>query len=631
VHTPAVANPTQANLDSDTIFISIASYCDPLLKATIEDACAKAIYPDRLRFGVVEQTDLALRLALADMPQAKQIRYLAIDRSHSRGVCWARNVAMSLYQQEDWFFQIDSHMLFKHGWDINLLQSAQECAEINPDFAISSYPNPFNIVDGIPTPQAVTDKILAHVVRGDCQFTEFLGLGFTAMGVDQDTPVKGFHLGAGCLFAPGRLVSLFPYDAQIYFEGEEQTMAARLFTHGWDIFHVAGLPIYHLYERADAPSRPKHWGEAENVERQQKWYDLSASAKKRVNEILRNEGDFGIYGLGQVRTMQEYAALSGIDYINQQLSETARNGFWGKGAQQDLPTPRQRISINIVEQNPFMPRPFVFSDVAHYLYKALQAAGLRVRHSVQPIDDVRQINIILAAPQRAMEMVNALMSKNNIIFNFEQLGSDSVLINAQYLSWLKDKLVFDYHSKNIERLKEINGEQQQAFEIPLTTASALNYYPESPHSDEIDVLFFGGMSARRIALVERLKASGLRVEVVVGAYGRELTPAIKRAKIILHVHFYETALFPFMRFMQAIPCHIPILCERSVMSANSDWQASGITFADYDDLVEAAHALIALDDSERQSNAHKLLAFSQNVSPGDQIKEILLRLNKYAD
>ena len=621
---------TSPKTDTTTIFISIASYCDSLLKATIEDACAKAIYPERLRFGIVEQTDLDQRLPVAAMPQSKQIRYLAVDRLHSRGVGWARNVAMSLYQEEDWFFQIDSHMLFKSGWDAILLDSADECAQINPNFVISSYPNPFNFVEGVPVAQPVTDKILAHVVRGDAEFGEFLTLGFNALGVDQVTPVTGYHLGAGCLFAPGRFVSAFPYDPQIYFEGEEQVLAARLFTHGWDIFHVAALPIYHLYQRADAPTRPKHWSPEDDAARVEKWHELSLNAKRRVNAILLEQENYGVFGLGNKRTMKEYAKFSGIDYQQKTLSALAKSGPWAKAKPiKSQANPRKR-TINIVEINPFQPRPFVFSDVAYYLFKSLAGLGQDVRLIHQPIDDTSQINIIIGGPKQLMETVDGLSSPYNVVFNFEQLRSDSQIVNQDYIAWLKDRIVFDYHTKNIAYLKEINGDVQAAYEIPLATSPLLNYFPETPNTGEVDVLFFGSPSERRTHVFDQLKNAGLKVELVSGAYGRELAPAIKRAKLILHVHFCQTALFPFMRFMQVIPCGIPILCENSTMSASTDWHGSGITFAPYEKLVEAVHEMLAKDPKVLNVAANKMIKFSRAIKPEDKIVKTLNDLDWYS-
>ena len=627
-NTPYNASP---NPDAMTIFISIASYCDSLLRPTIEDALAKAAYPERLRFGVVEQTDLEERLPVAEMQQSKQIRYLGIDRLHSRGVGWARNVAMSLYQEEDWFFQIDSHMIFKFGWDVKLLESAEECAAINPQFVISSYPNPFNFIDGEPTPQPVTNKILAHVLKKESEFGEFLTLAFSAIGLDYDAPLKGYHLGAGCLFAPGKFVSAFPYDAQIYFEGEEQALAARLFTHGWDIFHVAGLPIYHLYQHAGSPTRPKHWNQEENEARTQKWYELSSHAKHRVTSILLGQRDHGIYGLGDQRTMEEYAAFCGIDYHQKTVSELAKTGPWVLNTQDPLTMIRPNRTINIVETNPFAPRPFVYSDVAYYLLNALQANGMPARLSHNPVDDDGQINIIIGVGDAVMKTVNQLTSKHNIIFNVERLEQNSNIVNEAYLNWLKNQIVFDANSANVAYLKGVNGSSQVAFEIPLATSEAMSYFPEMPNTGGVDVLFFGSMSGRRAVVIENLRNSGLNVEVVSGAYGRELTPAIKRAKLILHVHHSENTTFPFMRFMQAIPCGIPILCENSTMSASSDWRSSGITFAPYDKLVEAVHEKLAKDPKELSLAANKIVKFSTTIKPEDTIKKVITDLGWYSE
>jgi len=88
-------------------------------------------------------------------------------------------------------------------------------------------------------------------------------------------------------------------------------------------------------------------------------------------------------------------------------------------------------------------------------------------------------------------------------------------------------------------------------------------------------------------------------------------------------------LFPFMRFMQAIPCGIPILCENSTMSERSDWQASGITFAPYDKLVEVVHEMLVRDPKELKVAADKLVEFTKSMKPEDTIKEILVGLDWY--
>jgi hypothetical protein len=219
-------------------------------------------------------------------------------------------------------------MLFDQDWDLRLLAQAHICSKQNSNYVISSYPNSFVIENGIPTPKPITNQVLGHVVAGDSNFKEGLTIKFSGVIVKANNPIKGFHLGAGCLFAPGHFVSYFPYDPQLYFAGEEQALSARLYTHGWDIFHVPNLPIYHLYEDVNPTSRPKHWDKEQNKERIHPSSQMYWHSEARLKDILLGRADLGVFGLGSVRTMQDYEKFSGIDYVNKLISKRARVGPW---------------------------------------------------------------------------------------------------------------------------------------------------------------------------------------------------------------------------------------------------------------------------------------------------------------
>jgi hypothetical protein len=149
-------------------------------------------------------------------------------------------------------------------------------------------------------------------------------LGFEAQPLDTTRPVSGFHLGAGCLFAPGSIVQAFPYDPWFYFHGEEQALAARLFTHGWDIFHVPRLPVFHLYNTggSGAPPRPLHWDEQQDRQRDQAWWRLEQRSRARLAALLSG-ASLGVYGLGKVRSMADYADFSGIDFVRRTIAPRA--------------------------------------------------------------------------------------------------------------------------------------------------------------------------------------------------------------------------------------------------------------------------------------------------------------------
>lgn len=327
--------------EQQTIFVSIASYCDPMLPFTLNNAYHTANFPANLHFGIVDQSASDERLMPDSEIPSPQYRYVHIDPRDARGPCWARAVAMTLYDGQDWFFQIDSHMLFDQGWDERLIAAAMQCAEINPKCIISNYPNAFEMVDGLPKRKPVTQQVLAHVLARDAQFEDgHPVLKFQAIPVARDTSVIGFHVGAGCLFARGTFAAEIPYDPHIYFHGEEQSVAARAYTHGWDIFHVAGMPVYHLYDSGgdDAP-RARHWNEAHDKQRQVRWWELEARSKSRVHDLLCGRQDLGIYGLGKKRSLADYARFCGIDYTARTLGEKARQGPWAVSGKQKQATP----------------------------------------------------------------------------------------------------------------------------------------------------------------------------------------------------------------------------------------------------------------------------------------------------
>ena len=77
---------------TDTLFISIASYCDPLLAFTLRSALMQASHPERLRFGIVEQQMPAACISVP-VAWAAQVRRVQIHPLEARGPCWARAIA----------------------------------------------------------------------------------------------------------------------------------------------------------------------------------------------------------------------------------------------------------------------------------------------------------------------------------------------------------------------------------------------------------------------------------------------------------------------------------------------------------------------------------------------------------
>mgnify|MGYP005696948675 CR=1 FL=1 len=86
------------------IFISIASYQDPLLETTILSAFNNAIAPENLHFGICDQSSKPLDISLFSF--ASQISYEHIDTKTSEGPCCAIHIIKNFYENEYYYFQI---------------------------------------------------------------------------------------------------------------------------------------------------------------------------------------------------------------------------------------------------------------------------------------------------------------------------------------------------------------------------------------------------------------------------------------------------------------------------------------------------------------------------------------------
>ena len=298
------------------IFISIVSYRDPLLYSTLVDAYKKAKNKKDLIFGIVDQSYAWESIDLNSIPFRKQVRYHRVDPQYARGVCWARNIAQSLYLDEEFFLQVDSHTLFDQFWDMTLIDQFQELRLYHKKPVISAYPHAFEAVDNniLNLRKTKYDGLLTLIADEENAFIhndnyENYYVGTKTHIIDKKEPVHGFMIGANFLFLSGESVEEIPYDPFLFFSGEEHSLALRYYTSGYDIFHVPNVPVYHYYGR---DYRTTMWSD-EKVQNTKtvKWWQMDIKSKERLKQIVC--GKVGTYGLGSERTLEQYIRWTGIE------------------------------------------------------------------------------------------------------------------------------------------------------------------------------------------------------------------------------------------------------------------------------------------------------------------------------
>ena len=304
------------------IFISIASYQDPLLKATINSAFKMSDKPENLTFGVCDQSSISIDMNSFEFKN--QIFYEHIDPLVSQGPCWARARIQERFSDEDYYLQIDSHTQFLKGWDSYLIKYIKKIQEIDSEHhkkpIITCYPRAFEVVDYATNEFVLNDEDKnTHVItyREDSMFTK--GNFCRQIGATTDIEIThGYLLAAGFLFSTSEFVDEIPYDPKLYFYGEEISLVLRAITRGFGVFHIPNVPLFHLYNDVSDIKRKLHWDLEEDEDREIKWYEREEKSIERLNKIVNNEIT-GAFGLGNIKSLQDYQRLSGVDLINMQV------------------------------------------------------------------------------------------------------------------------------------------------------------------------------------------------------------------------------------------------------------------------------------------------------------------------
>lgn len=313
-----------------TLFVNIASYRDPELIPTLRDMIAMARDPQNLRIAICWQHDHQSRTLFTEAGmtqidrdaeasvwhfrwQKAQITVIPIHYFLSRGACWARFVAEQYYAGEDFLLQIDSHCRFTLHWDQRMIEMLSALRSQSSKPVLSTYPPAYD-------PQETEEKRSQFVSR--LIFREFSREGLPMLSstpLKSDSPVRGSYIAGGFIFADGSFVQDVSNDPDIFFAGEEIAMAARAFTHGYDIYTPHQLLLWHFYGRrkenkvwADHSREAKNSGEIEMA-----WWERDALSKKRIRTLFGLEAepvDLGPYCLGDARSLYQFERLIGIDF-----------------------------------------------------------------------------------------------------------------------------------------------------------------------------------------------------------------------------------------------------------------------------------------------------------------------------
>jgi hypothetical protein len=235
------------------------------------------------------------------------------------------------------------------------------------------------------------------------------------------------------------------------------------------------------------------------------------------------------------------------------------------------------------------PHADCFNEVTKALAEALKQLG----HEVTGLDNPGRPIVF-----NVEKWGGITLPPDAIVFNAEQVGSRSGIAEAMpNFHKIRNHVIWDYAQRNVEVLRSAGAER--VIHCPIGYMPSMSYIEPAPEQD-IDVLFYGSMNAKRRAILTALKNAGLNVIYLFGAYDVERDAAIARAKVVLNLHYFEDAIFEIFRVSHLLANKVCVVTEDGGCDPELEMFATLATrYCTRDGIVAMCKQLVA-DTSTRQ-------------------------------
>lgn len=291
-----------------TIFVSIASYRDKDCSNTLNSIFEEASNPNNIYVGICQQNNQ--KDPDCFNPKYKNnIRIIRFNEKEAKGPTYARFICSKLYDNEDYYVQIDSHTRFVKNWDSILIDMLPQKKAV-----LTTYPNDINTLG-----KGNDVSILCNPKFED-NMISFRGLLISP----PDNLIESGVVTGGFFFTYGAFLEEVPFDGDLphLFLGEEVMFSVRLWTNGWDFYAPNKRICYHYYTRSEDS---KYW---ENPD-YQKYQPLSFQKVQyflKLTDKMPENIPLGP-GLGTKRSLEDYYEYIGFNVKDRTFNKKFCKGF----------------------------------------------------------------------------------------------------------------------------------------------------------------------------------------------------------------------------------------------------------------------------------------------------------------
>ena len=197
--------------------------------------------------------------------------------------------------------------------------------------------------------------------------------------------------------------------------------------------------------------------------------------------------------------------------------------------------------------------------VARLLQGFLQSAGLESQVHLGEPEEYEDIPYIIICPQNFRHFPLVY-----IAFQMEQTINPRWLTDEYFEILHNAYAVFDYSLINIDYFSFDSVISSKMYYLPIDALEQLPQENETSGGKEYDVLFYGDPSAaRRKEYLSKIEEK-FDFYILSEKFGNELYEEMRKAKIIINIHYYENALLETTRLYETLSvCDCIVISERS--------------------------------------------------------------------
>lgn len=298
------------------IFVAIAAFNEPFLKNTILSAIEKSNVPGRIHFGINQSSSDGCIEDLSNI--CANIRAVSSIVDEPRGLGIDRFSAQTLWGGQDFYLQVDGHMIFENNWDSNLISDYEKILKtcglskaVISGHLPSWYAGEENKIPNLAPASIDCSPLYRQVaVKNNEPAYEMV----EESAVCGDDVIEHFAMCGHFIFAPSSWIHEVGNDPYIRFVGEQTMLTMRSWTRGYRIFMPGKPSIWHLNKTPihhDVKTSPS-WRDLSNFMGRPNLFAISFD-NERIKKYLTGQ-TFDKFGSPNKEALLAYEKVIGIDF-----------------------------------------------------------------------------------------------------------------------------------------------------------------------------------------------------------------------------------------------------------------------------------------------------------------------------